>query len=58
MQKKSPTHELVLKNERAWTFYNSHTSINFETANLLLIDFLETMFTHKSYHLCKNTAQK
>jgi hypothetical protein len=44
MQKKNPTHELVLKNERAWTFYNSHTSINFETANLLLIDFLEAMF--------------
>lgn len=44
MQKNSPTHELVLKNERAWNFYNSHTSINFETANLLLIDFLEAMF--------------
>lgn len=44
MQKKTPTHELVLKNERAWNFYNSHTSINFETANLLLIDFLEAMF--------------
>lgn len=44
MQKKNSAHELVLKNERAWTFYNSHTSINFESANLLLIDFLEAMF--------------
>lgn len=45
MQKKNTaTHELVLRNERVWSFYNTHTSINFETANLLLVDFLEAMF--------------
>ena len=44
MQKKNNSHELVIKNERIWNFYNSHTSINFETANLLLVEFLETMF--------------
>jgi len=44
MQKKNTAHELVIKNERIWNFYNSHTSINFESANLLLVDFLETMF--------------
>jgi hypothetical protein len=44
MQKKSSAHELVLKNERVWSFYNSHKTIDFEKANILLVDFLETMF--------------
>ncbi len=44
MQKNTSAHEMVLKNERVWSFYNSHKSIDFETANLLLVDFLETMF--------------
>jgi len=44
MQRKTSAHELVLKNERVWSFYNSHKAIDFEKANLLLVDFLETMF--------------
>jgi hypothetical protein len=44
MQRKISAHELVLKNERVWSFYNSHKAIDFEKANLLLVDFLETMF--------------
>ncbi len=44
MQIKNSDHQLVIKNERIWSFYNSHTAIDIETANLLLIDFFETIF--------------
>jgi hypothetical protein len=44
MQINNSDHQLVIKNERIWSFYNSHTVIDIETANLLLIDFFETIF--------------
>ena len=38
--------EFVLKEKKIVDFYNQHPSINCEKANLLLVDFLETMFNH------------
>jgi len=46
--------EFVLKNKKIVEFYNQHPSINFETANLLLVDFLETMFNHVTNDLGTN----
>jgi hypothetical protein len=36
--------QIVLKNKRIWSYYNENKHIDFETANLLLINFLESIF--------------
>lgn len=42
--KDTQTYEIVLKNKRIWSYYNENKHINIETANLLMIDFLESIF--------------
>ena len=39
---------LQTENPKIVTFYDQHPSINFEKANLLLIEFLDSMFNHIS----------
>lgn len=44
MKSSKSAREIVLKNERIVNFYETHKNINPETANLLLIDFFETVY--------------
>lgn len=46
--------EFVLKNKRIVDFYNQHPSIDCENANIILVDFLETMFNHVTNDLGSN----
>jgi len=46
--------EIIIKNKRICSFYKEHPSINIEQANLLLIDFLDTMFNHITNDLGSN----
>ena len=39
---------LQTENPKIVSFYEQHPSINFEKANLLLIEFLDSMFNHIS----------
>ena len=36
--------EIVLNNKRIWDFYNENKNIDIETANIMLIDFMENIF--------------
>jgi hypothetical protein len=38
--------ELKIKNKKIVDFYKNHPNINFEEANLLLINFLDSVFNH------------
>jgi len=38
--------EITIKNKRVVAFYKKNASINIESANLLLIDFMESIFNH------------
>ena len=35
---------LSLNNKKVFDFYNTNQNVNFETANILLVDFMETIF--------------
>lgn len=37
-------YNIVINNKRIWEFYNENKNIDIETANLLLLDFIETIF--------------
>lgn len=39
-------YEIVIKNKKIWSFYNENKNINVESANLLLIHFIESMFNN------------
>lgn len=39
-------YEIVLKNKSIWEFYNEHKNVNIESVNLLLIEFMKTIFNH------------
>jgi hypothetical protein len=41
-------YEIVIKNKRIWEFYNENKNINIETANVMLIDFMENIFNEIS----------
>ena len=43
---KTENEEIKTKNAKIVNFYKEHPSINFEKANLLLIDFLDNVFNH------------
>ena len=45
---------LVLKNKKVWDFYNTHPNVNFESANLLLVDFIETIFNNMTNDISSN----
>ena len=46
MEKSIENCEISMNNKRIFDFYKAHPSIDFEHANLLLIDFLDTVFNH------------
>ena len=46
--------ELKTKHAKIVSFYRDHPSIDFEKANLLLIDFLDSMFNHVTNDLDSN----
>jgi hypothetical protein len=45
---------LALKNKKVWDFYNTHPNVNFENANLLLVDFMETIFNNMTNDISSN----
>lgn len=45
---------LALKNKKVWDFYNTHPNVNFEGANLLLVDFMETIFNNMTNDISSN----
>jgi len=45
---------LALKNKKIWDFYNTHPNVNFESANLLLVDFMETIFNNMTNDISSN----
>ena len=44
MSKVNTDYQIVLNNKRIFDFYNENKNINIETANILLIDFIENVF--------------
>lgn len=46
--------EIVLKNKRIWDFYNENKNIDIETANIMLIDFMENIFNEMSSDINAN----
>jgi hypothetical protein len=47
-------YEIVLKNKRIWDFYNENKNIDIETANIMLIDFMENIFNEMSSDINTN----
>jgi hypothetical protein len=45
---------IALKNKRVWDFYDTHPNVNFESANLLLVDFMETIFNNMTNDISSN----
>ena len=46
MEKSIENYEISVNNKKIFDFYKDHPSIDFEHANLLLIEFLDTVFNH------------
>lgn len=42
-------HTMQTNNKRIWTFYQEHPNIDFETASLMMIDFLENVFNKMTH---------
>ena len=47
-------YEIVLKNKRIWDFYNENKNIDIETANIMLIEFMENIFNEMSSDINTN----
>ena len=47
-------YEIVIKNKRIWDFYSQNKNINIETANVMLIDFMENIFNEISSDVTEN----
>ena len=47
-------YSLAVKNKRIWDFYNTNPNIDFEKTNLLLIDFMETIFNSMTNDITTN----
>jgi len=46
--------EIVIKNKRIWEFYDENPNIDIETANIMLIDFMENIFNEMSMDIDSN----
>ena len=46
--------EIVINNKRIWEFYNDNKNIDIETANIMLIDFMENIFNEMSNDINTN----
>ena len=47
-------YQVVINNERVWSFYNKNTHISIESVNLLFIDLLESIFNHATIGMDSN----
>ena len=47
-------YEIVINNKRIWEYYNENKNISIETANVMLIDFMENMFNELSSDINTN----
>lgn len=47
-------YEIVIKNKKIWSFYNENKNINIESANLLLIEFIESIFNSMTNDINSN----
>lgn len=47
-------YEIVIRNKRVWEFYNENPNIDPETANVMLIDFMENIFNEMSTEIDAN----
>jgi len=45
---------LAVNNKKIYDFYNNNSNVDFENANLLLVDFMETIFNHMTNDLSSN----
>jgi hypothetical protein len=45
---------IALKNKKVWEFYNSNQNVDFEKANLLLVEFMETIFNNMANDINSN----
>ena len=54
MSKTANEFEIVINNKRIWEFYNDNKNIDIETANIMLIDFMENIFNEMSNDINTN----
>jgi hypothetical protein len=47
-------YEIVIKNKRIWEFYHENTGVDIETANIMLIEFMENIFNEMSNDIDAN----
>ena len=47
-------YKITLNNEKIWSFYNKNKNINIEAANLLLINFMESIFNQMTHDVSTN----
>lgn len=47
-------YELVIRNKRVWDFFQDHPGISFENANILMIEFLDSIINNISKDADKN----
>ena len=47
-------YEIVIKNKRIWEFYQENTGVDIETANIMLIEFMENIFNEMSNDIDAN----
>lgn len=50
----SNDYKIVLNNKEIWSFYNQNKNIDIESANLLLIKFMDTIFNHMTDNIETN----
>ena len=46
--------KIIIENKEIWNFYNNNKNINIESANLLMIKFIESMFNHMTENIDSN----
>ena len=46
--------EIVIKNKKIYDFYNENKNIDIVTANILLINFVESIFNHMTNDINSN----
>jgi hypothetical protein len=47
-------YSIAVKNKKVWDFYNTNTNVDFEKANLLLVNFMETIFNNMTNDIGNN----
>ena len=57
MSKANNEYSIVINNKRIWEFYNENKNIDIESANLLLLDFIENIFNEMTDSTSNINAQ-